>query len=73
MYYLMSMAVGTVGAAYAAVPLYRAFCQSTGYGGTVKEVNLISILVRFKYKTKLLILNKKRELGITNKGPLKFF
>jgi len=35
--YMASLAVGTVGASYAAVPLYRAFCQSTGYGGTVKE------------------------------------
>jgi cytochrome c oxidase assembly protein Cox11 len=37
LFYLASLAVGTVGASYAAVPLYRAFCQSTGYGGTVKE------------------------------------
>ncbi len=29
--------VGMVGAAYASVPLYRAFCQVTGYGGTVRE------------------------------------
>lgn len=29
--------VGMVGAAYAAVPLYRAFCQATGYGGTVRK------------------------------------
>ena len=29
--------VGRVGAAYAAVPLYRAFCQATGYGGTVRK------------------------------------
>jgi len=35
--YLTSAAVGTVGAAYAAVPLYRMFCQTTGYGGTVSE------------------------------------
>lgn len=27
-------AVATTGAAYAAVPLYRLFCQSTGFGGT---------------------------------------
>jgi cytochrome c oxidase assembly protein subunit 11 len=26
-----------VGAAYASVPLYRAFCQVTGYGGTVRK------------------------------------
>ena len=37
LYYLLSLAVATVGASYAAVPLYRAFCQSTGFGGTVKE------------------------------------
>ena len=26
---------GMVGAAFAAVPIYRAFCQVTGYGGAV--------------------------------------
>ncbi|RZJ83040.1 MAG: cytochrome c oxidase assembly protein, partial [Brevundimonas sp.] len=26
-----------VGAAFAAVPLYRAFCQATGYDGTVQR------------------------------------
>ena len=35
--YLISAAVATTGAAYASVPLYRVFCQSTSYGGTVKE------------------------------------
>ena len=29
--------VGMVGAAYAAVPLYKAFCQATGYDGTVSK------------------------------------
>jgi cytochrome c oxidase assembly protein subunit 11 len=29
---------GMVGAAYAAVPLYKAFCQATGYDGTVRKV-----------------------------------
>ena len=28
---------GMVGAAYAAVPLYRAFCQLTGFDGTVRR------------------------------------
>ncbi|XP_059094609.1 cytochrome c oxidase assembly protein COX11, mitochondrial-like [Tigriopus californicus] len=37
LFYVMSMAIGTVGLSYAAVPLYRIFCQSTGYGGTVKQ------------------------------------
>lgn len=35
--YMLSLAVGTVGASYASVPLYRAYCQSSGYGGAVKE------------------------------------
>jgi len=35
--YLSSAVIATVGASYAAVPLYKVFCQSTGYGGTVAE------------------------------------
>ena len=33
---LLLLAVGMVGAAYAAVPLYQMFCQATGYGGTTR-------------------------------------
>ncbi len=33
---LLLVAVGMVGAAYAAVPLYQLFCQVTGYGGTTR-------------------------------------
>src|SRR5258706_3991984 len=46
--------VGMVGAAYAAVPLYKAFCQVTGYDGTVRRVSTApdkvldqQVLVRF--------------------------
>ncbi len=35
--YVLSVAVLTAGASYAAVPLYRVFCQSTGFGGTVQK------------------------------------
>lgn len=37
--YLASVAVLTVGLSYAAVPLYRMFCQATGYGGTTKQID----------------------------------
>jgi cytochrome c oxidase assembly protein subunit 11 len=30
---------GMVGAAFAAVPAYRAFCQVTGYGGTIRKAS----------------------------------
>src|SRR4051812_12400866 len=33
---LFLLAVGMVGLAYAAVPLYYAFCAATGYGGTTR-------------------------------------
>ncbi|GMH36641.1 hypothetical protein BSKO_04514 [Bryopsis sp. KO-2023] len=35
--YLLAVVVGMVGLTYASVPLYRMFCQATGYGGTVRE------------------------------------
>ncbi|XP_039145797.1 cytochrome c oxidase assembly protein COX11, mitochondrial isoform X1 [Dioscorea cayenensis subsp. rotundata] len=35
--YLVGLAGAMVGASYAAVPLYRRFCQATGYGGTVQR------------------------------------
>ena len=36
---------GMVGMSYAAVPLYRMFCQVTGYGGTVREVEQASAVI----------------------------
>ncbi|RZC73415.1 hypothetical protein C5167_048894 [Papaver somniferum] len=35
--YLSVLVCAMVGATYAAVPLYRRFCQATGYGGTVQR------------------------------------
>jgi cytochrome c oxidase assembly protein subunit 11 len=46
--------VAMVGAAYAAIPFYRAFCQVTGYAGTVRKAETApskvldqTLLVRF--------------------------
>ncbi|GGE14365.1 cytochrome c oxidase assembly protein CtaG [Aureimonas endophytica] len=33
----LAFACGMVGAAYASVPLYRIFCEATGYGGTTQR------------------------------------
>jgi len=38
----VGVVIGMVGLAYAAVPLYKIFCQVTGYGGTTKQVELAS-------------------------------
>lgn len=37
LFYLTGLVVGMVGLSYAAVPLYRRFCQATGYGGTIQR------------------------------------
>ena len=34
----LSLVAGMTGLAYASVPLYKLFCQVTGYGGTTKAV-----------------------------------
>ena len=39
MTYMAALAVAVVGLSYAAVPLYRIFCQASGYGGTVSVVD----------------------------------
>ncbi|XP_065898565.1 cytochrome c oxidase assembly protein ctaG-like [Dysidea avara] len=38
MLYITAVAIVVLGMSYAAVPLYRLFCQATGYGGTVYVV-----------------------------------
>jgi len=42
---MLSLAVGMVGMAYAAVPLYEIFCRVTGYGGTTQKAELASVNV----------------------------
>lgn len=37
-WYALAIAVGALGATYAAVPLYKVFCQTTGFGGTTQRV-----------------------------------
>ena len=33
---MVALAIGAVGASYAAVPLYKVFCQTTGFGFTTR-------------------------------------
>ncbi|MDE2384500.1 MAG: cytochrome c oxidase assembly protein [Alphaproteobacteria bacterium] len=53
-----SVFVGMIGLSYAAVPLYKAFCQATGYGGTTQRAEKApdkstdkTIFVRFDANT----------------------
>jgi cytochrome c oxidase assembly protein subunit 11 len=38
-WYMTAIVVGALGATYASVPLYKVFCQATGFGGTTQRVN----------------------------------
>ncbi|KAL3817720.1 hypothetical protein ACHAXA_002480 [Cyclostephanos tholiformis] len=39
-WYAAATVIGALGATYAAVPLYKVFCQTTGFGGTTQRVSL---------------------------------
>lgn len=39
-WYAAAVVLGAVGATYAAVPLYKVFCQTTGFGGTTQRVRI---------------------------------
>lgn len=41
----LGMVVGMVGMSYAAVPLYKLFCQVTGYGGTTQRAEAAGVRV----------------------------
>lgn len=38
--YMVSVALATLGASYASVPLYKVFCQATGFGGTTQRATV---------------------------------
>ncbi|PRP78593.1 hypothetical protein PROFUN_13542 [Planoprotostelium fungivorum] len=41
---IVATMVAVLGASYAAVPLYRVFCEATGYGGAVKDRKTVADL-----------------------------
>src|SRR5690349_19439557 len=55
---LAAVVVGMIGLSFASVPLYRLFCQATGFGGTTqraeaapREVSGAVVTVRFDSET----------------------
>ncbi len=58
-----ALAVGMIGVAYAAVPLYRIFCQVTGYGGTTQVAEQASEVILSKKIKVRFDANTSRKLG----------
>lgn len=50
--YLAALVLGMVGATYGAVPLYRLFCQATGFGGTVRSGATVEEKLALRRKAK---------------------
>ena len=46
--YGFSIVIAVIGISYASVPLYKVFCQATGFGGTTKRVQSLEKLIEFK-------------------------
>lgn len=58
-----ALALSMIGAAYAAVPLYRLFCQITGYGGTTQVAEQEADTVLSKTINVRFDANSSRKLG----------
>jgi hypothetical protein len=56
--YLVAMVTAMVGITYAAVPLYRKFCQATGYGGTVQRREVLELKTLHSKTTMIFFLSQ---------------
>merc|ERR1712146_531 len=46
--YGLSIVIAVIGVSYASVPLYKVFCQATGFGGTTKRVESLEKLMEYQ-------------------------
>jgi cytochrome c oxidase assembly protein subunit 11 len=65
-----AVAVGMVGASFAAVPLYRAFCQVTGWGGTTQRGESADGVERLDRNIKVRFDTNVRDLPWTFKSEV---
>jgi cytochrome c oxidase assembly protein subunit 11 len=60
---VLSVFAGMVGLTYASVPLYRMFCQATGFGGTTQRAETAPAATSDKYITVRFDANTASSLG----------
>lgn len=63
----LSVAFGMLGLSYASVPLYRLFCQVTGYGGTTQAADSASDIILDRMVTVEFDANTAKGIGWTFK------
>ena len=61
-WYASAIIIGAVGATYASVPLYKIFCQATGFGGTTQRVTLPDWANDQESKTGRIVRNLQTQL-----------
>jgi len=62
--YLLALVTAVVGGTYASVPLYRMFCQATGFGGTTRRVTLEEKLARESWSDDARAEASRREVRV---------
>ncbi|KAA3458619.1 cytochrome c oxidase assembly protein COX11, mitochondrial isoform X2 [Gossypium australe] len=72
--YLTVLVFAMVGSSYAAVPLYRRFCQATGYGGTVQRRESVEEKIAWHEKDRA-VATREMEFNadVVDGMPWKFF
>ena len=60
---MLAVFAGMVGLTYASVPLYRMFCQATGFGGTTQRADTAPVAASDKYITVRFDANTASSLG----------
>lgn len=71
LYYFAGLTVMTVGMSYAAVPLYRMFCQAYAYGGTTGVVDGEKVQNMTKVPDRIIKIKFNADLGASMRWNFK--
>lgn len=71
--YAISIVIAVTGICYASVPLYKVFCQATGFGGTTKRVDSLEAVVGTAPADKVRPIKIVFNADVSDTTPWKFY
>lgn len=71
--YAISIVIAVTGVSYASVPLYKVFCQTTGFGGTTKRADSLESVVGTAPAEKSRPIKIVFNADVSDTTPWKFF
>lgn len=71
--YAISIVIAVSGISYASVPLYKMFCQATGFGGTTKRVDSLEAVVGSAPVEKVRPIKILFNADVSDTTPWKFY